>query len=206
MAKSLTINKNAGTVSVPDEECPRVRDYLGRVPSVHGESPARYLQFRQRMDEDLRPAGPIQEMYVESLARSYWDFIRYSTLKTDFLSFSATDGLERLLRAVLPEEECAKLLRDYRARDPEAIEQVQQLIDSLGINSHEIAAQALAENISVVQKIEQLISMKDKAWQKAHKELEKHVELLARRFRAVAGIKESEQFRGFPRNQRHPMS
>jgi hypothetical protein len=174
VAQSLTINKNAGTVRVHDDACPRVSDYLGRVPSVHGESPARYLEFRRKLDEDLKPVGPIQEMYVESLARAYWDFIRYSALKTDFLSYSSTDGLERLLRAVLSEEECANLLQNYKARHPEAIEQVQQLIDSLGINSHEIAAQALAENISVVHKIEQLISMKEKAWQKAHKDLEKH--------------------------------
>lgn len=206
MAQSLTINKNAGTVRVPDEACPRVRDYLGRVPSVHGESPARYLEFRRKLDEDLKPVGPIQEMYVESLARAYWDFIRYSALKTDFLSYSATDGLERLLRAVFPEEECAKLLQDYRARDPGAIGQVQQLIDSLGINSHEIAAQALAENISVIQKFELLISMKEKAWQKAHKEFEKHSELLARRFRAFAGIKEDEQFRGIPHSARRMTS
>lgn len=197
--RRIAIKNDAATVPVPEEEYGRVRDYLGRVPSVEGENPVRYLEFRRQLNEDLRPNGPIQQMYVESLARAYWDYIRYSTLKTDFLSFSATDGLRRVLRAILGAEESERLVQLYSTRDPEAIQEVQKLIDSLGINAHEISAQALAENISLVQKIEQLIAMKDKAWQRAHRELEKHAELLARRFRAVAGIKESEHFRGFPK-------
>ena len=197
------INKNIREpVMAPYEEFPRIRDYFGRVPTVPGESPVSYLEFRRRLDEELKPVGPIQDIFVETLARAYWDYIRYSTLKADFLSSSSTDGVERLLRAMMPEQESVELLRNYRLRDDEAIAKVQQMIASLGVNSQQIAAQAFVENISVVQKIESLISIKDKAWQRAHKNLEQHKELLARRFRAVAGIKESEHFRGLPRGRR----
>ena len=202
-AQGSLVSKRAGASFVNSyEEFPRTQDHFGRIPTVQGENPVRYLEFRRKLDEDLRPKGMIEGMFVETVGRLYWDFITYSTLKTDFLSSTSTDGVERLLRAMLSEQDSAELFRRYRARDLEAVSQVQRLIDSLGIDRQQVAAQALAKNLTEVQKIEGLISAKEKGWQKALKNLEQHRELLARRFRALTGIKESEHFRGFPANMR----
>jgi hypothetical protein len=138
-------------------------------------------------------------MFVNSLISAYWDLVRVTALKIDFMNAYSKEAVERILSVLVDEQTKVYLLRGFRESDPVAMEQLKDLLKSIQMNLGEISAKALAENISVVQKIDLLIAIKEASWCKSLKELEARRDLLARRFRAVAGIKEEDQYRGFPK-------
>ncbi len=184
---------------VPDDENPRFVDLLGRKPVLADESSREFVDYRRRIYEELDPRGPIEEMFVNSLITAYWDFLRLTSHKIDFMNANSKEALGRILTALIDEETKIYLLKGFSERNPVIIEQLKELLKSFQVNLGEISAKALAENISVVQKIELLIAIKEASWIKALKELEARRELLARRFRAFHGIKEEHHYRGKPK-------
>ncbi len=187
---------------VPDDETPRFVDLLGRKPILADENARQFTEFRRRIYQELDPRGPIEEMFVNSLISAYWDLVRVTALKIDFMNAYSKEAVERILSVLVDEQTKVYLLRGFSESDPVAMEQLKDLLKSIQMNLGEISAKALAENISVVQKIDLLIALKEASWCKSLKELEARRDLLARRFRAVAGIKEENHYRGFPKT--HP--
>lgn len=182
---------------VPDDPVPRFRDVLGSPPLLAGENGRAFSIFRQNIYADLMPQGPVEEMFVNSLIYAYWDFLRYSSLKAAFISTSKIDGLDRILRVIMSEEERKELLKNYILNRPEAVQEVEDLLRELSINSEHVTAHALAENISTIQKLESLITAKDAAYRKILKDLQGYREILALKFKAKNGIDEDLSSRSY---------
>ena len=88
LPQSLGIPRRAKhpPMGVPDDENPRFFDLLGRKPLLEDENSREFTEFRRRIYIELDPRGPIEEMYVNSLIYAYWDFLRFTTLKIDFMN------------------------------------------------------------------------------------------------------------------------
>ncbi len=182
---------------VPDDDVPRFRDVIGKTPLLAGENGRAFLIYRQNIYDDLQPRGPVEEMYVNSVIYAYWDFLRYSSLKAAFMSSSKIDGLDRILRVIMSDDERRDLLKRHTLNEPEAVKEVQDLLRELSINEDHITAHALAENIGTIQKLESLIAMKDATFRKVLKDLQGYRELLALKFRAKNGIEEDLSSRSY---------
>ena len=187
---------------VPDDDTPRFVDLLGPKPLLAEENGREYVEYRRRIYQELDPRGPIEEMFANSAIYAYWDLQRFTAYKTNLMNACSKDALERILSLLVDDETKIRFLRGFSESDPVAREKLKDFLKSHQISLEDISAKALAENISVIQKIELLISIKEASWCKALKELEGRRDLLARRFRALHGIKEDEHFRGFPKQ--HP--
>lgn len=187
--------KKRVNIPVPDDDEPRFRDLLGSPPLMAGESGRRFLEFRRSIYADVKPCGPIEEMFVNSLIYAYWSFLQYTAHKASLMKSSSTDGIDRILRVVIDDDERKELMKKYALGEAEAIRQVDAIMHSLSFGPAEIASQTLAANISDIQKIEGQIAAKDNAWRKALRELEGYRAILALKFKMKVGVEEDQSSR-----------
>jgi hypothetical protein len=85
------------------------------------------------------------------------------------------------------------LVEDWAARKPNAIEQVNRMLESAGLSADAIMAQTLCENLEAMRTMETMIAMAEKRRDDALCQIERHrVALAYRARRAVQQLEDAE--------------
>ena len=129
----------------------------GPPPVIAGEEPEAYEDLHARMVAALKPADPIEDIYVRDVADIDWDIARLRRLKARLLAISGCQGMTEVLRG-LGEDHPLVLARRWAAREPTAIGDVKERLANAGLGTDAVMAGALAARITEYEKIERLLA------------------------------------------------
>jgi hypothetical protein len=159
-----------------------------------GEDAAAYEKLLERFTADSKPEDVFDEMWVRDLVDLTWETRRLRRLKAHLLTCVMRDNLSPIFEPInivekgsdreLSADEIAEL---WVARDPLAIEEVNQQLSSKGLTLEHVAALAFSARIEDFERIDRMITSAEARRNDALRELERHRETLARALRQTNG-------------------
>lgn len=166
---------------------------FGPPPLFEGEDAAAYQKLLERFTADTKPEDIFDEMWVRDVVDLTWETRRLRRLKAHLLTCAMRDQLSLILEPIniveegsdreLSAHEIAEL---WAARDPRAIEEVNEQLSSKGLTLEHIAALALSARIEDFERIDRMIMNAEARRNAALRELERHRETLARALRQTS--------------------
>ncbi len=109
-------------------------DLLGPPPVIMGESASEYEELVERVREVLKPTEIIEEMWVRDIADGAWTIRRCRREKANLLQANAYSGLESVLAPLMANGlEAQDLSCRWAKRDPVAVAEAEQLLQSAGL-------------------------------------------------------------------------
>jgi hypothetical protein len=130
----------------------------------------------------VQPVDIFEEMWVEDIVNKQWDVLRYRRLKPRLMDATSHQGL----RAVLEPHSFPgwlDLVKRWAAREPAAIAQVDQLLESAGLTLQTVMAETLRQNLGDIAKIELATERAEEVRNHALREIELHRAILGQKLR-----------------------
>lgn len=126
-----------------------------------------------------------------------WETLRLRRLKVKLLQWAAREGLEKLLGLLVKETSPYSSVGHgiavrWARREPDAVNQVNDLLKGVGLDQEAIAAQTLAIKIDIVEQIDRLITRTEARRTAVLREIDRRREALARRLREAAAAIDAE--------------
>ena len=133
-------------------------------------------------------------MWVSDIVALEWDVLRYRRLKASLMHATSHLGL----RAVLEPRSFPgwlDLVDRWAAREPAAIKQVDQLLESAALTQHTVMAETLRHNLHHIAQIEPMIARAQVSRNNALREIELHRAMLAQKLRRELQQIEDAEYR-----------
>jgi hypothetical protein len=171
---------------------------LGPAPLLEGEDSTAYDELRDRIQSAVAPKDAIDEIWVRDIVDLLWETMRLRRLKAKLMQSAAYEGLEELLRILVDETSLYSsvshgLTIRWARRDPDAVNQVADLLKQAGLNQESIAAQTLAVKLDTFSQIDRMIMQTESRRNAILREVDRRREALAQRLReATATIEDAE--------------
>jgi hypothetical protein len=170
---------------------------ISTVPALlQGEDRAAYEKLLTDVTAALSPADVIEELWVYDVADCGWEILRLRRLKADLIAANLHHGVEEVVKPLIRGEGLdlypeSKLASDWRARKPEAMEQVDSLLKSSEQGMEAVVAQTFAIELEQIERIERMIMHAEVRRNAALRELDRHREALARKLK-IEQIEDAE--------------
>lgn len=183
----------------PSESKPDLQVLLGPPPLLEGEDPTAYDALRRWILAEAAPTDVIEEILVREFADLQWEINRLRRLKAKLMKCVAHEGLDKLLEMLVNEKTiCGSVRRGlvvrWTRRDPEAINQVNDLLKGADLDQESIAAQTLAVKLDVFAQMDRMIMQSEARRNATLREVDRHREALARRLREASVAIEDAEF------------
>jgi hypothetical protein len=162
---------------------------ISTVPALlQGEDRAAYEKLLTDVTAALSPADVIEELWAYDVANCSWEISRLRRLKADLIAANLHHGVEEVLKPLIRGEGLdlypeSKLASDWRARKPEAMEQVDSLLKCSEQGMEAVVAQTFAIELEQIERIERMIMNAEVRRNAALRELDRHREALARKLK-----------------------
>jgi hypothetical protein len=162
---------------------------ISTVPALlQGEDRAAYEKLLTVVTAALSPADVIEELWAYDVANCSWEISRLRRLKADLIAANLHHGVEEVLKPLIRGEGLdlypeSKLASDWRARKPEAMEQVDSLLKCSEQGMEAVVAQTFAIELEQIERIERMIMNAEVRRNAALRELDRHREALARKLK-----------------------
>ena len=168
-------------------------DLLGPPPVITGEDPHAFLELLDRVRQDVKPKGIIEEIFVRDSVDLLWEIRRLRRLKASLLQAAAHQGLEKVLKPLVAWSEADRLADNWARRSSRAIAKVDKVLATAGLNLDAVMAEALALRLDDIERIERMIASQEARFEAALREIDRHRAVLADALRgAAAAIEEAE--------------
>jgi hypothetical protein len=168
-------------------------DLLGPPPVITGEDPDEFLDLLDRVREDAKPNGIIEEMLVRDIVDLIWESRRLRRLKASLLQAAAHEGLQKVLRPLADRFEIDDLAENWARRRPRAIAKVDKLLASAGLTMDAVMAETLSLRLDDIERMERMIASQEGRLEAALREIDRHRAVLAEVLRGAAkDIEEAE--------------
>jgi hypothetical protein len=131
---------------------------FGRPHAIPGEDTAGYEMLLARMSETVRPRDVIEEGFVRDVADLQWDILRNRRLKAALMRACAGEGLHRLLHSLDVPGNTMTLSQRWAARELEAAEQVDAILNLAGLGMDHVMAMTLRLRIGEIERIDGMIA------------------------------------------------
>jgi hypothetical protein len=95
----------------------------------------------------LEPADIFEEIWARDFVDLTWEVLRWRRLKSSLMAASAFKGLQKVLEP-FSFGEYHDLIEDWAARKPNAIEQVNRMLESAGLTADAVMAETLCDTAS----------------------------------------------------------
>jgi hypothetical protein len=175
------------------EEESDLESLLGPPPLLEGEDVAAYHTLKIRIFAAVKPEDAIEGMWVRDILDLLWETVRLRRLKAKLMRVAAHEGLEKLLRPLVPFPSF-DLIPRWSRRDPEAVREVKQILEQAGLDEEAIAAQTLAACCDTFEKIDRMIMRTEARRHVVLREIDRRRDALGRRLREVAAQVEDGEF------------
>jgi hypothetical protein len=126
-------------------------------PVIAGEETALYDDLYARMVASVKPADPVEDMWVRDLADLGWEILRLRRVKATLLGISKCQGMTEVLRG-LGEEYPAILARRWAARQPTAIGDVNERLSDAGLGVDAVMTGAMAARIAEYERVDRMLA------------------------------------------------
>ena len=188
--------------------------FFGPPPLIAGEDPAAYDDLLERFTAAIKPTDVLEEIWMRDSVDLTWETQRLRHLKAALLKWIMLEKLSFILEPVelessdeeleaesSDEEPSADELEDessdyelsteelaerWAARDPQAIEEVNEQLASKGLTVEDVTAQALSAEIENFEQIDRMVMNADARRNAALRELERHRMTLAQALRQAS--------------------
>jgi hypothetical protein len=165
---------------------------FGDPPLIPGEDAAAYNELLAQISSELEPANIIEKIWVRDFVDHQWDILRLRRLRNHLLIATAYKGLRAVLEA-RSFEGWLDLVDQWAAREPGAIERVNQMLESAGLTEHAVMAETLRENLDQIAQIDLMIARAQVCRNNMLRELELHRAVHAHKLRrTVQQIEDAE--------------
>src|SRR5262245_11734602 len=140
------------------------------------EDSVAYDDLLARVSGHVKPTDIFEEIWVREIVDLIWENSRYRRHQTAFIKAAVLPQLEKMLprvsqpvsrrgpfveqlRAAQEALKAApKLVSDWAAGEPAAIERVNQLLESIGLTMDSVVAQAVAHELDKIERFNRLIA------------------------------------------------
>jgi hypothetical protein len=177
----------------PEEETD-LHSLLGPPPLLEGEDASAYHTLKFRILSAVQPEDAIEEMWVRDIVDLLWETARLRRFKTKLMSVAAHQGLKSLLRHRIAFESSEHLAQGWARRDPAIVKDVKQNLRSVGLDEEAIAAQTLADQRDMFEKIDRMIMQTEARRHVVLREIDRRRDALARRLREISTEVEDGEF------------
>ena len=167
---------------------------FGAPPLLEGENTKDYCALRNQIREAVKPGDYIEEMWVEDCAYLYWDTLRLRRQKAALINANMYQGLQVVLETLCPQSEASDLTSRWSVRDQDAIEEIDTLLEAGNLSMEAVAAQALAEIIDKVERIDQMITVSEARRNATLREIERRRSFFAHALRDATKPAEDVEF------------
>jgi len=153
---------------------------------LDNEDPSAYEEIFARISAVVKPADFLEEIWVRDVVALVWEAFRLRRLKTCLLETAAPHGLARVLSPFLPQTTVREIVTGWAGRDSERVEQVEGLLDQAGLTMEHIIAEALADRIDDIERIDRMIASAEQRRGAMLREVDRHRASLAARLRLAS--------------------
>ena len=134
---------------------------LPDVPLLVTELAEDFERLRDDLEQDIKPRGAIEQIYVQDVAAIVWDILRLRRCKAVIIKTGFRAALERLLDQLLSgtdlEDNLEELAIDWFT-DPKAKKRVADLLGMFELDEFAIEAEAMRELAPTLDIIEKMLS------------------------------------------------
>src|SRR5262245_36462933 len=124
---------------------------LPKLPLLITESADEFDALRNAFDQEIKPRGIIEQMYVHDISSIVWEILRLRRCKVIIINSAFRSALEHLLVQLLKRpgqydyevERKAQALAQSWFTDQEAKKQVSEILSRFGLDESAIEAEAI---------------------------------------------------------------
>ena len=139
---------------------------LRKPPVLNSESAEEFDAIYQALECEIKPRGPIERMYIGDISAILWETLRLRRCKTAIINAAYRPALEGLLKQVLKKPsqpdyavtEEAETIALRWFKDPEAKNQVAELLDQFGLDEFAIEAEAIRRSSADLEVLDRLLA------------------------------------------------
>ena len=177
----------SGSVAVPASRQlvaaidPVLLEIFGPPPILEDESRDNYDALYERARCSVAPRDVVEEIWVRDVVDLTWEVLRLRRLKAKFISGRASDGVEHLLSNLVNDyEEQERLVAGWVGREPAPTKKVKKLFASAGYDQDTITAEAVADNLNQVERLDQMAAQAEARRNSVVREMERRRDMMAR--------------------------
>lgn len=165
---------------------------LGFAPPAlaRDDDPATYEKLLERMSDAVRPDSIIEEIWLRDVVEHVWETMRLRRRKTGLINGNVAWGMEDILRA-LDCQNYTTLAKDWFARDPEVVADVEAWLTTAGIGINEVMAQTLRRYLADYEGMDRMLCGAEARRDAALREIERHRAHYANLLRRAAQAEET---------------
>jgi Mg/Co/Ni transporter MgtE len=165
-------------------------DLLPPPPLLVTESMADFDRLCDAFNEDIKPRGPIERIYVSEIANIVWEILRLHRFKAAVINNRINDALRIIILRLLPQDrdmgerqqEARELARN-RVSDQGSRRQVLELLKQNNRDESEAEVKAIRESLAEVEQIDRLLASLGSRLNKALRQIFEYRRGFAQRLR-----------------------
>jgi hypothetical protein len=181
---------------------------FGPPPLLEGEDAAAYDQLLERIYAAVQPGDILEEIFTNDVVSLAWEILRWRRLKSSLLQTRGLEALKSFLfeqfgLSIVPMNDDAKhaelnkvnkLMQDYARREPDAVAEINELLTDAGVSMHNFMANALAERLDFVERVDRLTANAENRLQASLREIDRRRVLFGETLRRSVQQIEDGQF------------
>jgi hypothetical protein len=124
-----------------------------KLPLLRSESSAEYLALCSRLQQEIRPRGAVEEIYLEDIAALIWEIQRLRRFRIITIQQSMPQAMQAVLQQLLftpdiferfaSETEAKRLSEGWLAKNPDDKKQVRELLRQFDLDEAAFEAEAM---------------------------------------------------------------
>jgi hypothetical protein len=178
---------------MPKRHRTRIR-LLPDTPLLISESCAEFESIRWALEQEIRPGGPIEHVYVHDIASLVWEILRLRRWKAAILNTALRDALRRVLNQVLKQPGESLFaervgLEDLIKRwfsNAEARAEVLDLLQEFKLDESAIEADAMLLSMRSIEPLDRMLASAEARFNKALRCIADYRESMAHQLRDAA--------------------
>jgi hypothetical protein len=158
-----------------EKKMPRINELtlLPKLPLLITESADEFDALRNAFDQEIKPRGIIEHMYVHDISAIVWEILRLRRCKVIIINSAFRSALQDLLKQLLRQpdqyyvDDEAQALAHAWFADQEAKKQVSEILSRFGLDESAIEAEAIRRSSADLELLDRMLtsleSRRDKA-------------------------------------------
>jgi hypothetical protein len=139
---------------------------LPKLPLLITESAEEFDALRDAFEQEIKPRGIIEQMYVHDISSIVWEILRLRRCKLVIINSAFRNALQDLLKQLLRQpgqyeyhvEDEAEALAHAWFTDQEAKKQVSEILSRFGLDESAIEAEAIRKSSADLELLERMLS------------------------------------------------
>src|SRR5215470_8915449 len=135
---------------------------LRNPPVLISESADEFVALRNCLEQEIKPRGFIEQMYVADISSILWDILRWRRCKVAIINTAVRSALQDLLERVLSEPNDVAKFAEKKAEslsldwflDPKAKLEVSEILATFQLDESAIEAEALRQSSADLERID----------------------------------------------------